>query len=324
MEDAWDAARGGRHPAPGLHRLRLRGPAVADPDPPRPRGRRRRHEHCRATPRHVIGEVLSTRKVGAFCHLTLVAPGVPDRFRPGNFVALRPALYRLARRAMWIHLGQAHRRVRRHHRAGRRAGGPRHPLVGRPAERGAGRGHRARSGVPSPSPRSRSAKPSSSARATPPHRCSPSPSGSASATVRSPWSSPPRTRPTCSRHSKRDAPHARSPWSPATGRSAVAAPWPTCSPTCWARLGPRSSTPPGPRPPFTPSHRPPSRPERGARPPSSSRWPAAPACARAARCRSWARTESPGMVRACVEGPVFRGDRVRWDDVEPGVRVGSA
>ena len=30
------------------------------------------------------------------------------------------------------------------------------------------------------------------------------------------------------------------------------------------------------------------------------------------------------MVRACVDGPVFRGDRVRWDEVEPGLRVGSA
>jgi dihydroorotate dehydrogenase electron transfer subunit len=30
------------------------------------------------------------------------------------------------------------------------------------------------------------------------------------------------------------------------------------------------------------------------------------------------------MVRACVDGPVFRGDRVRWDDVDPGVRIGSA
>ena len=25
------------------------------------------------------------------------------------------------------------------------------------------------------------------------------------------------------------------------------------------------------------------------------------------------------MVRSCVEGPVFRGDRVRWDDVGHGV-----
>ncbi len=23
------------------------------------------------------------------------------------------------------------------------------------------------------------------------------------------------------------------------------------------------------------------------------------------------------MVRACTDGPVFRGDRVRWDDLEP-------
>jgi dihydroorotate dehydrogenase electron transfer subunit len=31
------------------------------------------------------------------------------------------------------------------------------------------------------------------------------------------------------------------------------------------------------------------------------------------------------MARACVDGPVIRGDRVRWDDVVAvGVRVGSA
>lgn len=54
-------------------------------------------------PVHVTGEVLATRKVGAYRHLTLVAPGIPDRFRPGNFVALSTGPGRLARRAMWIH-----------------------------------------------------------------------------------------------------------------------------------------------------------------------------------------------------------------------------
>lgn len=34
------------------------------------------------------GEVLSVRRAGAHRHLTLVAPGLPERFRPGNFVAL--------------------------------------------------------------------------------------------------------------------------------------------------------------------------------------------------------------------------------------------
>ena len=36
----------------------------------------------------VQGEVQSIRRVGAYLHLTLVAPGVPERTRPGHFVAL--------------------------------------------------------------------------------------------------------------------------------------------------------------------------------------------------------------------------------------------
>jgi dihydroorotate dehydrogenase electron transfer subunit len=55
------------------------------------------------TPLHVTGEVLATRKVGAYRHVTLVAPGIPDRFRPGNFVAVSAGPGLLARRAMWIH-----------------------------------------------------------------------------------------------------------------------------------------------------------------------------------------------------------------------------
>ncbi|MGH3335463.1 MAG: hypothetical protein ACRDOZ_06550, partial [Nocardioides sp.] len=54
-------------------------------------------------PVHVTGELLATRKVGAYRHLTLVAPGIPDRFRPGNFVALSTGSDRRARRALWIH-----------------------------------------------------------------------------------------------------------------------------------------------------------------------------------------------------------------------------
>lgn len=53
---------------------------------------------------HVTGEVLDTKKIGAYRHLTLVAPGVPERFRPGTFVAVAlgdSAL--LARRSYWIH-----------------------------------------------------------------------------------------------------------------------------------------------------------------------------------------------------------------------------
>lgn len=59
------------------------------------------------TPLHVTGELLASKKVGAYRHLTLVAPGVPERFRPGTFVAVsiggEVEQSRLARRAFWIH-----------------------------------------------------------------------------------------------------------------------------------------------------------------------------------------------------------------------------
>ncbi len=39
-------------------------------------------------PLQVAGQILSTRRVGAYHHLTLVAPGIAERTRPGQFVAL--------------------------------------------------------------------------------------------------------------------------------------------------------------------------------------------------------------------------------------------
>ncbi|MBA3781461.1 MAG: dihydroorotate dehydrogenase electron transfer subunit [Nocardioides sp.] len=54
-------------------------------------------------PRHVVGEVLATRRAGAFRHLTLTARGIPERFRPGTFVAVSVAPTQMARRALWIH-----------------------------------------------------------------------------------------------------------------------------------------------------------------------------------------------------------------------------
>ena len=50
-------------------------------------------------PLHVTGEVLATKKAGAYRHLTITAPGIPQRFRAGNFVALSVDHGRLARRA---------------------------------------------------------------------------------------------------------------------------------------------------------------------------------------------------------------------------------
>ncbi len=39
-------------------------------------------------PLQVAGQILSTRRVGSYHHLTLVAPGMAERTRPGQFVAL--------------------------------------------------------------------------------------------------------------------------------------------------------------------------------------------------------------------------------------------
>lgn len=55
------------------------------------------------TPLHVVGELLATKKAGAYRQLTVAAPGVPERFRAGTFVAVSVGEGRLARRALWIH-----------------------------------------------------------------------------------------------------------------------------------------------------------------------------------------------------------------------------
>lgn len=53
-------------------------------------------------PVHVDGEVVATKRIGAYRHLTLTAPGVPERFRAGNFVAVTVEGH-VARRALWVH-----------------------------------------------------------------------------------------------------------------------------------------------------------------------------------------------------------------------------
>lgn len=53
-------------------------------------------------PLHVDGELIATKRAGAYRLLTIAAPGVPERFRPGNFVAVSTAGH-IARRALWIH-----------------------------------------------------------------------------------------------------------------------------------------------------------------------------------------------------------------------------
>jgi dihydroorotate dehydrogenase electron transfer subunit len=54
----------------------------------------------------VTGELIATRRVGAYHHLTLVAPGVAELARPGQFVALSvggPTSANLLRRCFSIH-----------------------------------------------------------------------------------------------------------------------------------------------------------------------------------------------------------------------------
>lgn len=53
-------------------------------------------------PVHVEGEVVATKRIGAYRHLTLTAPGVPESFRAGNFVVVSVAGH-VARRALWVH-----------------------------------------------------------------------------------------------------------------------------------------------------------------------------------------------------------------------------
>jgi dihydroorotate dehydrogenase electron transfer subunit len=54
-------------------------------------------------PLHVAGEVLATKSVGAFHLLSLVAEGIGERARPGSFVTLSVGDGHLAPRALWIH-----------------------------------------------------------------------------------------------------------------------------------------------------------------------------------------------------------------------------
>ncbi len=58
------------------------------------------------SPVQVTGTVLTTRRVDAYHALTVVAPGIADRFRPGHFVTVAvggPTASTLTRRAFSIH-----------------------------------------------------------------------------------------------------------------------------------------------------------------------------------------------------------------------------
>ncbi|WP_185994814.1 iron-sulfur cluster-binding protein [Nocardioides campestrisoli] len=54
-------------------------------------------------PVHVDAEVIATRRAGAYRVLSLAAPGVADGFRPGMFVAVTVGTGSLGRRSLWIH-----------------------------------------------------------------------------------------------------------------------------------------------------------------------------------------------------------------------------
>lgn len=57
-------------------------------------------------PVQVRGEVLGVKRAGAYHHLTMVAPGVPERFRPGTFVSVAvggPMSEATLRRSLAVH-----------------------------------------------------------------------------------------------------------------------------------------------------------------------------------------------------------------------------
>ena len=132
-------------------------------------------------PVHVTGELLATKKVGAYRHLTLVAPGIAEGFRPGNFVR------RLG--------GESHPPTWPAGPSGS-TGSSRSAATAPPSSSSSSPAARAAPGWPgsprAPASRHRAARPpfslpkepvaaSSSGRGTPRPRCSRSPSGCASA-----------------------------------------------------------------------------------------------------------------------------------------------
>ena len=102
-DDARERLAAGATLLQGYTAFVYQGPLVAAPRRPRPARSRMTTTSPERTPLHVAGALLATRRIGAFHHLTVVAPGVAERFRPGAFVAVSTGAKRLARRAFWIH-----------------------------------------------------------------------------------------------------------------------------------------------------------------------------------------------------------------------------
>ena len=100
----------------------------------------------------VTGELIATRRVGAYHHLTFVAPGVAELARPGQFVALAvggPTSANLLRRCFSIHKVEPVGHLRRHRRRRRRRARPGHAVADRAARPRPGRHRRpARPAVP--------------------------------------------------------------------------------------------------------------------------------------------------------------------------------
>ena len=101
VEDARARLEAGATLVQALHRLRLRGPAVAAADRARDSDERPPTGRTVDRPRQRRGD--REQPVGAYRQLTLVAPGVAEAFRPGTFLAVSVGAARLARRALWIH-----------------------------------------------------------------------------------------------------------------------------------------------------------------------------------------------------------------------------
>ena len=194
---------------------------------PPARARRERGTRCRSR-----GEVLSTKRVGDYHHLTLVAPGIAERTRPGHFVALAvggpdsaltaaPGLLDLPVSSRGVYGGTVEI-VLAVHGAGTAWLAAAHPhdpvdVVG-PL------------GRPFACPRTRSTR-CSSAAATAARRCSRWPSSCAAVAAGSTSCSAPPPRTGCSASSTPSGWPARSRSPPTTARPATGAGSPTCCPS---------------------------------------------------------------------------------------------
>ena len=105
---------------------------------------------AQAGPVQVRGTVLTVRRVDAYHAMTLVAPAIAARFKPGQFVTLAvggPDIVDAAEQGV-LHPRRA-ARSRRHGGVRVRRARPRHPVAGRAAGQGRARRHRpARQAVP--------------------------------------------------------------------------------------------------------------------------------------------------------------------------------